>query len=150
MLITAPIRKRVVSSVQLNCFSLPLPCGVVDIFFVALQRFQEMDGNAKKFTLPLFGQLGRASSAQQMGPGGQHHVLSSSFSNPTSVQDLSISPPVSPSKPPLMPQLSRRQRRASLVKLSLSNFLPPSPLSVSLSLSPLILLSILIYLYLQP
>ena len=88
-----------------------------------VQRFQEMDGNAKKFTLPLFGQLGRASSAQRMGP-GQHHLLSASFSTPTSVQDLSISPPVSPTKPPLIPILSRRQRRASMVGLH-----PPSPFS---------------------
>jgi serine/threonine protein kinase len=88
------------------------------MFFVlyTVQRFQEMDGNAKKFTLPLFGQLGRASSAQQMGP-GQHHLLSASFSTPTSVQDLSISPPVSPTKPPLIPTLSRKQRRASMSEL---------------------------------
>ena len=93
------------------------------MFFVlyTVQRFQEMDGNAKKFTLPLFGQLGRASSAQQMGP-GQHHLLSASFSTPTSVQDLSISPPISPTKPPLIPTLSRKQRRASMVGLHSPSF----------------------------
>ena len=95
---------------------------------VSVQRFQELDGNAKKFTLPLFGQLGRASSAHQVGR-THRQVLSASFSNPASVQDLSISPPVSPSKPPLMPQLSRRQRRASMVSRATHT------LSLSLNLS---------------
>ena len=101
-----------------------------------LQHFQEMDNDAKRFTLPLFGPLGRASSAHQV---GQNHrpSLSSSFSNPASTQDLSISPPVSPSKPALMPQLSRRQRRASLVSHPLLiPSLPPSlpqPLTYSLT-----------------
>jgi len=82
-----------------------------------MSRFQEVNGDAKRFTLPLFGSLGRAVSASHVNTSPRHVSLS----NPSSISDLSISPPLSPSdllhpprRPLYMPQANRRQRRASL------------------------------------
>ena len=81
------------------------------------QHFRDADSDPKRFTLPLFGSLARASSENHVGEDRQNRpsTFSSSFSNSLSVNNLSVSPPVSPSKPPFMPQLTRKQRRASLV-----------------------------------
>ncbi len=85
--------------------------------------FAETNTKTQRFTLPLFGHLGRAQSATQVNTLPRNfHSHSHSFSNPSSMTDLSISPPLSPSdllRPPqppsYMPEANRRQRRASLV-----------------------------------
>ena len=110
--------------------------------------------------LPLFGNLSRAMSTSAV-TGNPHHIRAQttsntpthhfqSFSNPTSMTDLTISPPRSPNGGPLltqspvrplyMPDANRRQRRASLVSevvpLSLSLFLSSLSLTIHNSSSP--------------
>ena len=87
------------------------------------QQFSEMEtSRAQRFMLPLFGNLGRAISATQVNSLSPRHFAS--FSNPSSMTDLSISPPLSPNglqlkpvRPTYMPHANRRQRRASLVSI---------------------------------
>lgn len=94
-----------------------------------LQHFTELE--PRRHVLPLFGSLGRAMSATHVNafPAG---LNTSSYSNPTSLTDLSISPPLSPgeshslfpSPPSYMPAANRRQRRASLVSVDMMHLEP--------------------------
>ena len=95
---------------------------------LCLSQFPEANDKAKRFTLPLFGHLGRAVSASHVNT--VHHPFTRS--NTSSVTDLSISPPLSPSdlyhppsRPLYMPQANRRQRRASLVRISSHMIITP-------------------------
>ena len=121
------------------------------------QSFIEVEPRrAQKYTLPLFGNLSRAMSTSAVSTTPQGHKVHSntiprhfhSFSNPSSMTDLTVSPPRSPNGTPLltqspvrplyMPDANRRQRRASLVSTCSTFSLCPlsfSPSSLPLSLS---------------
>ena len=111
------------------------------------QSFIEVEPRrAQKYTLPLFGNLSRAMSTSAMSTTPQGHQVHfntiprhfHSFSNPSSMTDLTVSPPRSPNGTPLltqspvrplyMPDANRRQRRASLVS-TCSSCTPILPLS---------------------
>lgn len=107
----------------------------LSLFYIWLQNFIEVEPRTQRFMLPLFGNLSRAMSTSAVSsnphPHVRHHSHANtvqhfhSFSNPTSMTDLTISPPRSPNGGPLltqmpvrplfMPDANRRQRRASLV-----------------------------------
>ena len=83
---------------------------------VVLQYFAEVD-NPKRFSLPIFGNLGRSASISQVNqrpssvPSGKFAGSRSGVSQSTF--DLSRSP--QEGKPIFMPEANRRQRRKSLV-----------------------------------
>lgn len=88
------------------------------------KHIRYVDTDHKRFTLPLFGNLGRSVSVTNVGPtstsppNGLTHI-GQSLSNPNSTLDLSLSPPHSPTdgKSLYMPYANRRQRRASLAEI---------------------------------
>lgn len=91
----------------------------IKLYLLFPQYFSETE--PKRFTLPLFGNLGRSISVTNVGSTAlstNSARLGQSLSNPSSMLDLTISPPISPNgtKPLYMPHVNRRQRRASLVR----------------------------------
>ena len=78
-------------------------------------QFSEADTHrAKRFTLPIFGNLGRASSTSQVHTSSHTRTLGLT---PGSLTDLTSSPTHSPPhKVSYMPNATRKQRRESLVR----------------------------------